>query len=182
MSGIFKGLRRAFGMQITRYRFRKSQDKIISFTRAFSDARDVLVVMPFDRSQLLNTVFVIDLLRRTFREENLTFVVSEKNQELRRMMPESQIIPVMNSGHTVLFLPHPDLLARVTKKSYDAAIDLNLDFLLPSAYICKASNARVRIGFARKGADLFFNFQVHTAPSLEGKEAFDRLAGCLQKF
>ncbi len=182
MSGILKGARRAFGMQISRFRFRKSGDKIISFTRAFSDARDVLVVMPIDRSQLLNTVFVIDLLRRTFREENLTFVASEKNQELRRMMPRSQFIPVRDDGHTLLYLPHPDLLARVLKKPYDAAIDLNLDFLLPSAYICKASNARVRIGFARKGADLFFNFQVHRAPSHNGKEAFDSLAGCLQKF
>ncbi len=182
MTALFKGVRRAFGLQLSRFRFRQSREKIISFTGAFTSAKDVLIVMPLDRSQLLNTVFVIDLLRRTFREENLTFVTGEKNQELRRMMPRSQFISYRDPGHTTLFLPPPEVLARVRKKSYDAALDLNLDFLLPSAYICKASDARVRIGFARKGADLFFNFQVQKAAARQGKDAYDRLAECLQKF
>ncbi len=179
---MLEGTRQSIGHRISRFRFRKSQEKILSFTRSFSDAREVLVVMPFDRSQLLNTVFVIDLLRKSFREENLTFVSGKGNQELRRMMPRSQFVPLEASDVTTFFLPRTPFLERLSKHSFDLAIDLNLDFLLPSAYICKASNARVRIGRRKKGADLYFNFQIQTEAALGGKEAYDRFAACLQKF
>jgi len=179
---MFNGLRRAAGMQISRFQFRKSREKILSFTRSVSDARDVLVVMPLDRRQQFNTVLVIDLLRKKFREENITFVTEEKNQELRRMMPHSQFISLLASETTLFYLPRRDVLRRVQRKSYDLAIDLNLDFLLPSAYICKVSGARVRIGFAVKHASTFFNFQVHPDPHQPLHSMYDRLASSLQMF
>jgi ADP-heptose:LPS heptosyltransferase len=179
---MLAGLRRATGLQVSHFRFRKSREKVISFTRSFSDARDVLVVMPLDRGQLLNTVFVIDLLRKKFREENVTFVTHENNQELIRMMPRSQFISLLASEMTLFYLPRNEVLRRVQRKSYDLAIDLNLDFLLPSAYICKASGARVRIGLTRKHGDVFFNFQVHPDPQLASQSVYDRLAACLQMF
>ena len=154
----------------------------MSFSRSFTDARDVLVVMPFDRGQLLKTVFVIDLLRKTFHEENLTFVTTERNQELRRMMPRSQFIPLSDSDRTLFYLPRTAVVQRITRKPYDLAVDLNLDFLLPSAYICKASNARVRVGLAKRRADVFFNFQIQTAAAQKGRDVYERLAACLQKF
>jgi len=179
---MLNAIRRSVGMQVSRFRFRKTRDKVMSFSRSFTDARDVLVVMPFDRGQLLKTVFVIDLLRKTFHEENLTFVTTERNQELRRMMPRSQFIPVSENDRTVFHLPRPALLQRVNRKPYDLAVDLNLDFLLPSAYICKATNARVRIGLAKKRGDMFFNFQVRTGAEQGGKDVYERLATCLQMF
>ena len=174
--------RRFTGLQVARFRFRRSREKVISFTRSVSNARDVLVIMPLDRRQLLNTVFVIDLLRKRFREENVTFVTHEKNQELKKMMPRSQFVTLLASEATLFYLPRREALRRVQRRSYDLALDLNLDFLLPSAYICKASGARVRIGFARKRADTFFNFQVRTDPALSPQNLFDRLATCLQMF
>jgi ADP-heptose:LPS heptosyltransferase len=179
---MLAGLRRATGLQVSRFRFRKSREKVISFTRSFSDARDVLVVMPLDRRQLLNTVFVIDLLRKKFREENVTFITHENNQELMRMMPRSQFISLLASETTLFYLPRNEVLRRVQRKSYDLAIDLNLDFLLPSAYICKASGARVRIGLVRNRGDVFFNFQVHPDPQMASQSVYDRLAACLQMF
>lgn len=176
------GLRRFAGLQISRFRFRKTREKVIPFTRSVTDARDVLVVMPLDRRQLLNTVFVIDLLRKKFREENVTFVTHEENQELMRMMPRSQFISLFASETSLFYLPIGEVVNRVQRKTYDLAIDLNLDFLLPSAYICKVSGARVRIGFVRKGADTFFNFQLRTDRSLTPQNVYDRLATCLTMF
>jgi hypothetical protein len=69
----------------------------------------------------------------------------------------------------------------VKDRQYDVAVDLNLDFLLPSGYICKASTARIRVGFARPGADLFYNFQVKFEASSTAA-MYDRLASCLKMF
>jgi len=179
---MLTGVRRSIGLRLSRFRFRHSQNPVLSFTRAFSEAHEVLVVMPLDRSQLLNSVLMIELLKKSFKEENLTFVTGENDQELRRMMPRSQFINLFDSDITPLFLPRPVLLQKVQRKSYDLSLDLNLDFLLPSAYICKASNARVRIGIAREGADVFFNFQMRPGTGVAVRDAYDRLAACLQQF
>jgi hypothetical protein len=179
---MLNGLRRAMGLQLARFRFRKGTDSILSFTRAFSDARTVLVVMPFDRSQLLNTVRMIDLLRKTFHEENITFVVGQSDHELRRMMPKSQFINVLESDITSFYLPRRTALEKIRSRTYDLALDLNLDFLLPSGYICKVSNARIRIGFARAHGDAFFNFQMRPGETGTAKDVHDRLVACLQMF
>ncbi len=175
-------LRRYLGLLLARFRLRKSREKVIAFNDAISKARDVLVVMPFDRRLLLQTVLVIEFLRKAVREENLTFVSVEPNQELRRMVPRGQFLTVLDSDLGLLYLPSKALLEKIRKRSYDVAIDLNLDFLIPSAYICRVSDARVRIGFARKHADPFFNFQIQPGPATAGSGVYDRMTACLQMF
>jgi ADP-heptose:LPS heptosyltransferase len=81
-----------------------------------------------------------------------------------------------------VFLPGNDLITRVKKRRYDLTIDLNLDLVLPSAYICKESDARIRVGFARKHADTFYNFQINVDPTLDRKLVYERLVKCLQMF
>ncbi len=175
-------LRRYFGLLLARFRLRKSREKIISFSGALTNARSVLIVMPFDRRLLLQTVMVIDFLRKTVREENLTLVSTGPNQELRRMVPRAHMITLLASDLGLLYLPSKAALEKIGKQSYDVALDLNLDFLIPSAYICRASDARVRIGFTRKHADTFFNFQIHPGPTTTGSGMYDRMTACLQMF
>ena len=55
----------------------------------------------------------------------------------------------------------PELLKKViTAKSYQIALDLNVDFSLYAALICKMTNAPMRISFNKPNAGLFFNFLV----------------------
>jgi hypothetical protein len=57
----------------------------------------------------------------------------------------------------------PELLKKVLNaKSYQMALDLNVDFSLYAALICKMTNAPVRISFNKPNAGLFFNFLVST--------------------
>jgi ADP-heptose:LPS heptosyltransferase len=80
------------------------------------------------------------------------------------------------------FLPHKGLFARLPRRPFDVALDLNLDFLLPSAYICKESNAPLRAGFERQYADTFFNFLVRVHASSTQAQACDHLIACLHMF
>lgn len=179
MLDSFRGF---LGLQAARFHFRKSREKVISFTRSVSSARHALLILPLNRREILPTVMIIDLLRKRFREENITVVTPEKNVEVMRILPRSNFIRVMESEVSAFYLPNDTVIGRVTKRQYDLAIDLNLDFLLPSAYICKVSNARVRVGFAGKSADAFYNFQVEPDPAQDRKSIYDRLAKCLQMF
>ena len=74
------------------------------------------------------------------------------------------------------------MVERRNDNAFDAAIDLNLDFNLPSGYIGKECNARVRAGFAGPYADLFYNLQVRIDPSAGRERAYERFVQCLKMF
>jgi ADP-heptose:LPS heptosyltransferase len=174
--------RRYVGLQIARFRLRKSREKVISFTESITAARHALLVMPFERAQLLPTVMVLDMLKKKFREENITVVTAAQSAEAVRFLPRARFVRVLPKDLSLFFLPRKSLLQLLAKREYDVSIDLNLDLVLPSGYICKESKARVRIGFAGRGADTFFNFQVQPDPTKEKRMIYDRLAKFLQMF
>lgn len=179
---MFDTARTTAGLLYSRFRYRKSQEPVVSFTNAFSAAERVLLIMPMQRREFLPTIMIIDLLKKRFREENITVVSDDHGREAVRMLVRSQFIHIHKDEITPLFLPRRQVLSRVSQKRYDIAIDLNLDLVLPSAYICKESNARVRVGFARKQSDLFYNLQIQPDPLLDRKTVYDRMANFLQMF
>ncbi len=179
---MLERVRASIGIQASRFHFRKAREKVISFTGSISSARNALLIMPLRSREILPTVMVLNFLRKQFREENITVVTPEKNVEVMRILPRSTFIRLLASEVTMFYLPRKSVLARITKKHFDLAIDLNLDFVLPSAYICRETSARVRVGFAGKAADTFYNFQIQPDPGLNRHLIYDRLAQCLQMF
>jgi hypothetical protein len=177
-----EALRRSIGIGVTRFRFRKNRDEIISFSHSLSEARRALLIMPMQRIEPLPVVTVIELLRKRFPENGLTVVTWGPSLELMQMLPHSQFIRILDTEITSFYLPRRETLQRIENTAYDIAIDLNLDLVLPSGYICRESNARVRIGFAGKRSDLFYNFQVRSDPSTGRRDVYDRLAVCLEMF
>ncbi|MFN0159575.1 MAG: glycosyltransferase family 9 protein [Bacteroidota bacterium] len=175
-------LRMWIGIQIARFRLRKSRDAVISFNNAVNSARRALLIMPLKRREFLPTVMVIDFLKKRFPEENITVISDDHGREVVRMLIRSHFIHLMEEEITPFFLPSPGLVRRIQEREYDLVIDLNLDFVLPSAYICKESNAPVRIGFSRDMAESFYNFQIQPDPTLERKYLYDRMARFLQMF
>lgn len=179
---MFTSVRRYIGFQIARFHFRRFRDKVISFTTSLSGARQVLLIMPLDRRHLLPTVMVIDLIKKRFREENITVVTGPQSVEVMRLLPRSQVIRLVGSDVTLLYLPRADALKRILRRQYDIAIDLNLDFVLPSGYICRETQARIRIGFAGRRADTFYNFQIQPDKTLGTNLLYDRVVKCLEMF
>jgi ADP-heptose:LPS heptosyltransferase len=155
---------------------------VISFSRSLSSAERALVILPFSRTAILPGQPVFDQLRRRYTEENITVVTDERGTPAARFLPRCEVIRVAPADFTAAFLPRKEFLQRLLKRRYDVAIDLNLDLVLPSAYICRESGARVRVGFARHRADLFYNFQIHPNPSLGTQRLFERMMTCLQMF
>ena len=179
---MLEGMRHFLGGKLARWHFRKSRDAVMSFTDAVSSAHRVLLVMPLTAEDLQPSVQVIEMLKSQFKEENITIVMGDRGLEIVRILPRSQFIHLLKPQVTSLFLPRDNFLNTLTQKHYDLTIDLNLDLVLPSGYICKASGARVRIGFSHKQADTFYNFQIKPDPTLGKKLIYDRLVQCLKKF
>jgi ADP-heptose:LPS heptosyltransferase len=174
--------RLSLGLLGARWHFRKSRDEVISFSDAVSSARHALIVMPLDGSPLYPVAPVITMLRKLLTEEQITVVVAHHSTEALEALKHSPVIRILPAEISTWFLPRHDVITRITTRKYDIALDLNLDFVIPSGYICRESKARVRIGFAGKGADLFLNMQIHTGPTESKTQRYERMAKCLQMF
>jgi len=69
---MFENLRQSTGLLAARYRFRKAQDKVISFSQIVSSAGTALCILPLDTKSFPPIAPVIDLLKARFGSENIT--------------------------------------------------------------------------------------------------------------
>ncbi len=179
---MLESLRRSLGMRAARFHFRASREKVISFSHSITTSDRVLVVMPMHAHTEEGQTHVLTFLREHFYEPDITVIAPAGGTPVERVLPRCRVLLAGAGDVNAFFLPRRALLARVAERTYDLAIDLNLDFMIPSAYICKESNARVRTGFAAHHADTFYNFQVRLEPGSGKPHAYDRLVRCLQMF
>lgn len=179
---MLEPLRRSLGMRVAKFRFRKQREKVQSFTRLLPSAGTALVIMPLASGPDGDHANVLALFRKHFAPENLTILTAAPRDRMERLLPRSRVITIAQDETSFLYLPRQVVLDRVHARRYDLAVDLNLDFMLPSAYICRESDARVRVGRSGQHADTFFNLQVRLDPSPEKGDAYGRLVQCLQMF
>jgi hypothetical protein len=172
--------RRWLGMQTARYRFRALRTPILAFRSAVASARSALLVLPFDRDPAPQMQELADVLKLRFDQDRITIVASEHQYDIGRLLPRSQVVRVPSRDLTILFHPRADVIAAVTGRQPDLAIDLNLDFVMPSGYICRVSGARIRIGYERAGAGHFYNFTIKRTPGVGRERAYHRLAEFLR--
>ncbi len=178
---MLEPLRRAIGLALARWHFRRRTEEPISFTRAITEARHALVVLPLGTLELPPLVPVLEVLREKFQDKHITVVTVMHSVELMRTLPQGRFVRLDPTELSPFFLPRASMLQRMPRPAYDLAIDLNLDFKLPSGYICRESNARVRVGFAGEQSDLFYNFQFQTT-AVPGKQRYQQLAAYLEMF
>jgi ADP-heptose:LPS heptosyltransferase len=179
---MFESLRMNIGTRLTAMKFRAASDAVISFASAVSSSKRILVIMPLDRRELLSAFGFIEMLKKHFPEENITVIADDRGLETMRLMPKSHYIHIKEADVNKFYQPRPEFLLRLKDRKFDLAIDLNLDLVLPSAYICRESNASVRVGFKGPNADRFYNFQIQPDPSQSRKNIYDRVARCLEMF
>jgi ADP-heptose:LPS heptosyltransferase len=179
---MLDSFRRWLGTQAARYRFRTLRDPILSFRSAFTSARSTLVILPFDGGPAPPLQELAEALKARFEQDHITVVAAEHHYDIGRLLPRSNVIRVPSRDLTPLVHPRTDAVTAVTARHYDLVIDLNLDFLMPSGYICRVSGARVRVGYDRAGADHFYNFIIKRKPGIGRERAYHRLAEFLRTF
>ena len=179
---MLESLRRSIGMHAARFHFRSSHEEVISFSHSISTSERVLVIMPLKPDTEEAQTRVLTFLREHFYEPDITVIAMAGRTPVERVLPRCRVLLVGPGDVNVFFLPRRAFLTLVAERSYDLALDLNLDFMVPSAYICKESNARVRTGFSGGYADSFYNFQVRLEAASRREHAYDRLVHCLEMF
>ncbi len=178
---MLEGLRLRAGLAYSRFHFRKERDGATRFSSALSRSRRALVILPerpIDPSMLTQ---ILGYLGNRFPSGSTVFIVRE---DLKSTLPASiadQVQTYSAEDLTSLFTPRSALLRKFKSSTFDVAFDLNREFSLTSAFLCKASSAPLRVSFAKENADTFYNLQVQTHGT-GTTSAYSNLLKCLDMF
>jgi ADP-heptose:LPS heptosyltransferase len=179
---MLDSLRLRLGTWYARFHFRRAKEPVVHFTQAISQSRRAIVLLPESASDVSSTGSVLRFLEDRFHTSKVVLVVKK---ELVPRMPEHRGFNLFTYGPEELntwFVPRAELLRKVKKSTFDLALDLNQGFALPSSFLCRASQAPLRIGFVKPYADDFYNFQVQTGQARDPSQAYSTLLKCIEMF
>jgi len=179
---ILEGFRLNVGLSYSRLHFRHKQDRMMNFNNALTRSRHALVLFPESSLDGESASTFLQYLLRKFSSEGM--MVAIRDDQLFAMASAPPLKTLTYSIHDVnkWFVPRRELLQRMGSNNFDVALDLNINLSLTSAFLCKASNAPLRISFAKKNGDQFYNFQVKTKGANDNKHSYQSLLKCLDMF
>ena len=148
-----------------------------SFSSAFKSSNSFLVLMPVDNKDFQYAVNILDYLEELKKDYSiLTFDYRVSLLPLRfRERALGHGIKDINK----IDLPSRRLISNLTKKKYDALLDLNRKEQLFYTYVSGIVSASVSIGFAKSFADKVYNIQIANSETIP-KISYENLLNCLK--
>jgi hypothetical protein len=178
---VFEGLRRNIGILWTRFLFRHDRDPVINFSEAFPRATRAVVIYPVQPIEQESTSLMLSYLSERFAD-GLTVVVRQELRTSLLSLPRLRMVTYNADDVTKWFTPRSSLVRRMKTMSFDIAVDLNAQFSLVSAFLCKASRAPLRVSFAKERGERFFNVQYQSRGNGKRQRHYQGLVRCLQMF
>lgn len=170
------------GLQYTKFLFRKEKDTQQELTDFITQSRSILIVLPVDYEDAQAAGNAFRTLRDKFENKEITIVAEGIRSTSLSEFPRSKVIRMSASHINKFFLPRQNFIDRLRETNYDLTIDLNLDFVLYTAYICKATDAKYRIGLADRAADTFYNVQLNFNKSQPASYIYQQFVQYLKMF
>lgn len=148
-----------------------------SFSSAFMNSGSILILMPEDAKDFQYAVNILDYLEELKKDYSiLTFDYRVSLLPVRfRKKALGHGIKDINK----IELPSKRLTLNLTKKNYDALLDLNRKEQLFYTYISGIVSAAVSIGFAKGFADKVYNIQIANSET-NPKISYENLLNCLK--
>jgi len=179
---MLEKLRLNIGTSYARFHFRAAGDPIVHFTEAITRARRPVVILPEISAEASVIEGVLKFLAQRFHTSRVVLVA---RNDIVSSLPEHRgfnVVTYTGEELNTWYLPRPGLLRKMKKSTFDVALDLNVRFALTSSFLCRASQAPLRIGFVKQYADSFYNFQVQTGPSSNLTHVYSQLLKCIEMF
>lgn len=177
-----KRLRLAVGLLLTRLHFRRHEEKVQRFTDGISRARRALVILPDVPADISAVQWALRYLGDRFSGGKVVVVARAEMSPWLQSDRRFDVITYREEDIGLWYVPRRELRSKLKKGTFDVALDLNLGFALPGAYLCKESQAPLRVGFSKAHADRFYNFQIQTKATTSLNLAYRSFVRCLDMF
>jgi hypothetical protein len=170
------------GMLSARFHFRGRKDRALNFTDILIRAHRVLVIFPEKELDADSTSAVLRYLLRRFSAEGMLVLIRKDLLHVLSAAPPVKTLTYTQEDISRWFIPRRKLTRRLESNTFDVAVDLNTSTSLPGAFLCKASDAPLRISFTKPDGDLFYNFQVQLKGSSNMLSTMRNFLKCLDMF
>lgn len=179
---MFDGALAYLGFQFAKFQFRSEVDHVQPFSEFLQRAQKVLIMMPTGYEEAVIAGDALRAFRDRLKHLQLTVIHNSTRTTSLSELQHCEVIRLDPGDLNRFSLPTRALMQRVFQREYDVALDLNLDFVLHTAYICRASHAKVRVGFAHHAAEMFFNVQINVDKQATPQVIYKKFATCLAMF
>jgi len=160
----------------------KKQSKSLNFGNNFghfiSSAKDILVILPEKIDDINAALKVVKFLNSEKKKIYLYFNIDVTNYIHGDLKFTS--ITYKPSDKTRIGLPSKEILSKIEIIFFDLVIDLNIEDSVFSSMICNAPKSKFRIGFSKRNADTFYNFQVPN--EINSEKSYRNLLNSLRMF
>lgn len=179
---MFDGLRFKIGLKYARFHFRKQHDPVVRFTEAVERASKALVLLPESVTDSESIQSVLKYLARRFGTGSILLISRADLSSSVKSGFGGKTVTYTPQEISRWYIPRAELLRKLKSSTFDIALDLNVNLALPSAFMCRESNAPLRVGFAKPSSDHFYNFVVQTRMTTNTPVAYKNLLKCLDMF
>jgi len=179
---MLESFRLKVGLSYSRLYFRHKHDRMMNFTNALTQSRRALVLFPESSLDGESASTFLQYLLRKFSSERMMVAIRDDQLFALASAPPFKTLTYSIRDVNTWYVPRRELLHRMGSNSFDVALDLNIHLSLTSAFLCKASDAPLRVSFAKINGDQFYNFQVKTKGNNDNKFSYQSLLKCLDMF
>src|SRR5713226_3230086 len=138
---MLDNLRQSVGLLYARWHFRTERDPEQPLTDFLRRSQSILVLLPDGYNEAVIAGNSLKNLKDLLQNVHLTIVTTGIHPTPLSSSRRVEVIRIDDGDVNKFSLPRRPALQRILARSYDVAVDLNLDFVLHAAYICKASRA-----------------------------------------
>ena len=149
------------------------------FSEALKRSGAFLILMPEDEKDFRASYVVLEHLEQL----NKSIKILTRDYRIS-LMPAKFRNKAMEFGVgdlNRLDLPGHKLIAKLSDMRFDGVIDLNRKDELFYSFASNLVNAKIRIGFSKKGSDKFYNFQISNN-EIEPANSYNNFLNCLKMF
>jgi hypothetical protein len=179
---MLEKFRFTIGMVYARFHFRRKKDHAVNFTDILTRAHRVLVIFPEKEFDADSASTVLRYLLRRFSARGILVLIRNDFLHVLSSAPPVKTLVYTKEDVSRWFIPKTDVITRLASNTFDAAVDLNVSLSLAGAFLCKASNAPLRISFTKPEGDFFYNFQVQLKESSNMVSTLRNFLKCLDMF
>lgn len=151
-------------------------------TDFFHSGKNFLIVLPSEYEEAAIAGNTLKKLFDALKKAHLTVIATGIRATALSDMKRSEIIRLDDVDINKLFLPRKNVLQRLHARSYDVAIDMNLDFVLHAAYICRESRAPIRVGVMHQNGERFFNVLLNLNRAAPSHVVYEKFVQQLEMF
>ncbi|MEX0602271.1 MAG: hypothetical protein WD295_02950 [Bacteroidota bacterium] len=179
---MFNRTRISLGLLYARVHFRRNRDNPFHFTESVSRSRRTLVVLPTAPRDIAAVQWAVRYLAERFSSGSMVVVARNDLLSWLKTDKRYEVLTYRDEDIGMLYIPRRELLRKLKKSTFDVALDLNLGFDLPGAFLCRESLAPLRVSFAKDHGDDFYNLQVRTRAISSVTNAYRSFLKCLDMF